>query len=92
VTGRVDNVDAVIFPEAGSRRGGNSDTAFFFLLHPVHGGCAVMDFAGLVNHPREQQNAFGGGRLAGVYMSDNPDIACPLEWILAGHKVSLPEK
>src|SRR3546814_7233214 len=47
VAGRVDDVDAVIVPEA--RRSGrrDRDAPLLLLLHPVHGGGAIMDLAGL---------------------------------------------
>ena len=36
VTGGVDNIDLVVFPEAGDSCGGNGNTALLLLSHPVH--------------------------------------------------------
>ena len=36
VTGGVDNVDLVVFPEAGDSCGGNGNTSLLLLSHPVH--------------------------------------------------------
>ena len=62
VAGGVDDVEAVLrrlvaktcvgidltFPEGGRGSRGDRDAAFLLLLHPVHRGGAVMDFADLV--------------------------------------------
>src|SRR5471030_140596 len=47
----VNDVDVVWFellshtrPETGGRSGRDGNTTFLLLLHPVHGGCAVMNF------------------------------------------------
>jgi hypothetical protein len=51
----VDDVDTVRLellthttPETGGRSGGDGDTTLLFLLHPVHGGGAIMNFTDLV--------------------------------------------
>ena len=48
VAWRVDDVQALILPEGRRGRRSDGDTAFLLLLHPIHRGCAVMDFADLV--------------------------------------------
>ena len=75
VAGRVDDVDAVIFPEAGRRGRRDGDAAFLFLLHEVHGGGAVMDFADLMALAGVIENALGRRRLAGVDVRGNADVA-----------------
>ena len=62
-------------PVAGRSGGRNGDTTFLFLFHPVHGGSAVMHFAELVVHAREEQNTFGRRGLARVDVGRNTDIA-----------------
>ena len=76
---RVDDVDAVIFPEAGGRGRRDGDAAFLFLLHEVHGGGAVMDFADLMALAGIIENALGRGGLAGIDMRGNADIAVLFE-------------
>ena len=85
---RVDDVDAVILPEAGRRRRGDGDAAFLLLLHEVHGRGAVMHFADLVALAGVIKNALGRRRLAGVDMRGNADIAVFVERGRAGHRRS----
>ena len=46
-----------------------------FLLHEVHGGCAVVDLADFVDLAGELENALGGGRLARIDVGENADVA-----------------
>src|SRR4051812_28679853 len=79
VTGRVDDVDPVFFPVAGGRGRRDGDAAFLFLLHEVHGGGAVMDFADLVGLAGVIKDALGRRGLAGIDMRGNPDIPVHVE-------------
>src|SRR5512139_3574435 len=97
VTRGVDDVDAMLgvlaihpLPEAGGGRRGNGNTALTLLLHPVHGGRAIMDFADLVRHTRVKQDALGGGGLASVNMARNADIAIAFNRSRACHVSYLP--
>src|SRR5690606_42039400 len=45
VPGRIYNVDAVIFPEAGGSGRRDGDAALLLLRHPVHGRGALVDLA-----------------------------------------------
>ena len=87
VAGRVDDVDAVIAPEGGGGGRGDGDAAFLLLLHEVHGGGAVMDFADLMALARVIENALGRRRLAGIDMRGNADVAIFLERGSSGHCV-----
>ena len=85
MAGSVDDVDAVFrellahaAPETGGRRGGNRDTAFLFLFHPVHGRRAIVHFADFVRAPGVIEDALGRGRFAGVDVRGNADIAIAL--------------
>jgi hypothetical protein len=80
VAGRVDDVDAVIAPEAGRRGGCDRDAALLFLLHPVHDGRAFMDFADLVGDPGVEQDPFRGGGLTGIDVRHDADVARFAEW------------
>jgi hypothetical protein len=73
------------FPEAGGRSRGNGNTALLLLLHPVHGGGAIVNFTDLVVHARVEQNALGGGGLTCIDVSGDTDIAVALDGGLAGH-------
>jgi hypothetical protein len=90
--GRVDDVDAVLgafalgsLPEAGGGGAGDRDPALLLLLHPVHGGGALMDLADLVGLAGIIKDALGRRRLAGVDMRHDADIAVTLERMAAGH-------
>ena len=74
VPGRIDNVDAVIVPRAGRRRGSDRDAALLLLGHPVHGGRALMDLTDLVDLLRVEEDPLGDGRLARVDMRDDSDV------------------
>ena len=93
----VDDVDAmgreIVFHARPEGRGGcrcDGDAAFLLLLHPVHGGSAVMDFAQLVVDPGIEQYALGGGGLAGIDMRGDADIAIAFYGRVASHD-DLPE-
>ena len=79
VTWRVDDVDAVVAPETTGGGGGNGDAPLLLLLHPVHGGCAVMDLTDLVVHTGVVEDPFGRRGLARVDMGHDPDVAGLLE-------------
>ena len=85
----VDNIDtralAKARPESGGRRGGDGDAPLALLLHPVHGGRAVVHLADLVRHAGIKQDAFGRGGLAGVDVRHDPDVARILEFVWPGH-------
>ena len=90
VAGGVDDVEAVhlavaTLPEGRGRGGRDGDAALLLLLHPVHGGSAVMDFADLVRLARVIEDALGGRRLAGVDMRHDTEIAVVFDFIFAGH-------
>ena len=81
----VDDVNTVIAPETGGSGGGDGDAAFLLLLHPIHRGAAVMDFAHLVGLSGVVKNPFGGRRLAGIDMRHDTDVAETIKGCLACH-------
>jgi len=92
VAGGVDDVEAVLgvgqvhaLPEAGHCSGRDGDAALLLLLHPVGGGSAVVHLAQLVGHARVEQDALGGGGLAGVDVGRDTNIAVALNGGLASH-------
>jgi hypothetical protein len=74
----VDNIDAIIdiVSEPMRRRGGrrNRDPPLLLLLHPVHGGSAIMHLAHPMDPARIEQDPFGGRRLSGIDMGHDADI------------------
>src|SRR5690606_2186764 len=95
VTGGVDDVEAVLgvgqvhaLPEAGHGRGRDGDAALLLLLHPVGGGGAVVHLAQLVVHTRVEQDALGGGGLAGVDVGGDTDVAVALDGRFASHEIT----
>src|SRR6185369_2021373 len=85
VAGGVDDVQAVVVPEAGRRGRRDRDAALLLLLHPVHRGGAVMDFADLVGLAGVVEDALGRRRLAGVDVRHDAEVAIALERMAAGH-------
>src|ERR1035438_4596372 len=75
VTGGVDQVDRVVPPDAGGRGRRDGDTALLLLLHPVHGGRALMNLTDLVVNAGVEQNPLGCGGFARVDMRHDPDVA-----------------
>ena len=85
MTRRVDNVYAMVLPEAGRCGGGNGYPALLFLLHPVHRCGAVVCFADLVRFVGIEKDSFRCGCLARVDMSHYADITGELKRSLSGH-------
>ncbi len=88
----VDDVDAVLLelvthalPETGRGSRGDGDAALLLLLHPVHGGRAIVHFTDLVVDAGVEQDAFGGRGLAGVDVRRDTDVAVTLDGGSAGH-------
>src|SRR5439155_9989644 len=86
----IDDIDAVIAPETGRGGGRDGDAALAFLLHVVHGGGALVHLTDTVGLAGIEQDAFGYGRLAGVYMGDDADVSGVFERMLSSHGGSLP--
>src|SRR5690606_31454820 len=92
VAGRVDDVEPVLgalailgLPETGRRGGGNGDAPLLLLLHPVHGGGALMGLADLVVFTGVEQDPLGRGGLAGVDVRHDAEVAIALDGMAAGH-------
>ena len=88
VARRVDDVDAVVPPEAAGGRGGDGDAPLLLLLHPVHGGSAVVDLTDLVVDTGVVEDPLGRSRLARVDMGHDPDVPGPLEWVSLCHGIT----
>ena len=88
MAGRVDDVDAVVVPDARGGGGRDGDATLLLLRHVVHGRGAVVHFTDLVALARVVEDALGGSGLAGVDVGHDADIACALQGEFAlGHLV-----
>src|SRR5690606_16954642 len=90
VTRGIDDVEATLLtiatlPERGRSRGGDGDTAFLLLSHPVHGRGAIVRLAHLVALAGVVKDTLGRRRLAGINVSHDAEIAVVFELIFAGH-------
>jgi hypothetical protein len=56
----------MIPPKARRSRRGYGNAPFALLFHPVHGGCAFVDFAHFMLPARIKQDPFSGRSLPGV--------------------------
>ena len=91
VAGRIDDVDAVLFPEAGRRGGRDGDAALLLLLHPVHDGGAFVHFADLVRDAGIEQDAFRRRGLTGIDVGHDADVPRAFEWCRSRHyETALP--
>ncbi len=86
---RVDDVDAMVQPGAGRRRGCDRDAALLLLLHPIHGRSSLMHLADTVRDARIEQDALGRRRLSGVDVSHDPDVPAMVQSYSACHGVYL---
>src|SRR5262249_14460909 len=89
VPGGVDDVDPLVLPERGGRGRRDGDAALLLLLHPVHGGRALMDLAHLVALAGVIEDPLGRSGLAGIDMGHDAEVAVVLDGMSAGHAQSL---
>ena len=85
VAGRVDDVEPLVVPERGGRGRGDGDAALLLLLHPIHGRGALVHLAHLVALAGVIEDALGRGRLAGVDVGHDAEVAVVLDRMGAGH-------
>src|ERR1700730_8028602 len=85
MAGRVDDVEAMLAPERRGRGRGDGDAALLLLLHPVHGGGALMDLAHLVALAGVIENPLGRRRLPGIDVGHDAEIAVVFDRVAAGH-------
>src|SRR5262249_49037713 len=90
VSGRIDDVQTLAVPERRRRRRRDGDAAFLLLLHPVHRGRAIVDFANLMALAGIEEDPLGRGRLAGIDVSHDAEIAVVFDLVLSGHDFCRP--
>ena len=64
----------LVWRKGGRCSGGNGDTAFLLLDHPVHGCATFMHFSDLVGFTRIEKDAFRSRGLTGIDVSHDTDI------------------
>jgi hypothetical protein len=74
MAGRINDIDLVVIPVASRRGSGNRDTTFLLLVHPVHGGCPVVNLTNPVNLAGIEQDALSYGRFSGVNMGNDSNV------------------
>ncbi len=72
---RVDDVDAMVPPERGRRRGRDRDAALLLLDHVVHDRAALVHLTDLVGLAGVVQDPLGRRGLARVDVGHDPDVA-----------------
>ena len=75
VSRSIDDVDTVALPVAGGSSGGNGNTSFLLLHHPVHRRAAIMSLTDLVVDTGVVQNTLSGGSLTSIDVRHYADIA-----------------
>ena len=86
VTGRVDDVDPVVVPDAGRGRRRDRDAALLLLRHVVHGRRTVVDLTDLVALAGVVEDALRRRGLARVDVGHDADVAGALQGELTlGH-------
>jgi len=71
----VDDVETVVFPETGCRRGLDGDAPLLLLVHEVRGRRAIVNLANLMDLASELEDALSCCRLARVDVSEDSDIS-----------------
>jgi hypothetical protein len=89
VAGRINDVEAFLFPECRGRSRGDGDAALLLLLHPVHRRGAFVHLADFVALSRVIENPLGRRRLSGIDVGHDAEVAVVLNWVAAGHRGSL---
>ena len=72
---RVNDVDSAILPSACSGGGCDSNATLLLLFHPVHCGCALVDFSNFVSFASVVQDSLGCGGFASVDVSHDTDVS-----------------
>lgn len=71
----VDDVDDMVAPMAGGGGSGNGNAPLPLLCHPIHHRRPFVHLAHLVGAASVEEDALGDGRLAGIDVSDDADVA-----------------
>jgi hypothetical protein len=75
MTGGINDIYLTVTPETCSGGGGYSNPSLLFLLHPIHGGSAVIHLTDTVGFAGVIKDTLGRSRLTGINMCHDADIA-----------------
>ncbi len=89
VAGGIDDVHAMLAPEAGRRGGRDADAALLLLLHPVHDSGAIVNFTHGPRHAGIEEDALGGRGFPRIDMRHDPDVAGMIYGNLPSHDLFL---
>ena len=89
VTRGVNDVDSMILPETGRRRGRDRDAALLLLFHPVHRRRTVVRLTDFVVDTGVIQDAFGRRCFTGINVRHDADISGFFQSYLPSHVVLL---
>jgi hypothetical protein len=79
------------FPETGSSRRGNRNSTLLLLLHPIHGGSAIVHLTNFVRTAGIEEYAFGSCCFTRVHMRTDANIAVSADRSFACHDL-IPNK
>ena len=89
VSRSVDKVDfelvVLVFPERRGCGGSDCDSALLLLLHPVHGGSAVMHLADLVGKTGIEEDTLRSSGFSGIDVSHDADVSCEFKLVVFSH-------
>ena len=75
MSGSIDNVDLATFPGTGGGSGGNGNTAFTLLLHPVGSGGTFVGITDFVVDAGIEKDTLSKSGLTCVNVSHDTDVA-----------------
>ncbi len=75
VTGSIDNIDLGSQPKYGCSSGGDRNSPFLLLLHPVHGSSALMNLPNLMSSSRVEKNSLCRCCFSCIDMRHDTDIS-----------------
>ena len=72
---RVNDVDSAILPGTCGGSGSDSNSTLLFLFHPVHGGCALVNFSNFVCFSSVVQDSLRCGGFTSVDVSHDANVS-----------------
>ena len=80
MAGGVNNVDRNVVPGTGCRGRCNRDAALLLLSHPIHGGCAFMDFTDLISATGVKKDTLSSRCFPGINVGHSADVTHSFQW------------